>query len=170
MANRLKLVLGGLINDDQNGFMKGRNIGCNIHTIIDLIEYSDYNNIPGSIVLLSKRLLIVLNMAFSLRFWLGLILVIILFNGLKPFTIRGKVMSSIMALLVALSICLVEFSRAALFHHSCFCLPLKSWLLQSAAMMISKGFKWETWKKDQFVGWWYHLFFAGRLEVFSDPF
>ena len=52
MANRLKLVLGGLINDDQNGFMKGRNIGCNIHTIIDLIEYSDYNNIPGSIVLL----------------------------------------------------------------------------------------------------------------------
>ena len=56
-------------------------------------------------------------------------------------------MSSIMALLVALSICLMEFSRAALFHHSCFCLPLKSWLLQSAAMMISKGFKWETWKK-----------------------
>ena len=51
MANRLKLVLGGLINDDQNGFMKGRYIACNIHTIIDLIEYSDYNNIPGSIVL-----------------------------------------------------------------------------------------------------------------------
>ena len=34
MANRLKLVLGGLINDDQNGFIKGRNIGCNIHTIV----------------------------------------------------------------------------------------------------------------------------------------
>ena len=74
MANRLKLVLGGLINDDQNGFMKGRNIGfnigCNIHTIIDLIEYSDYNNIPGSIVLLDieKAFDIVLNMAFSLRF------------------------------------------------------------------------------------------------------
>ena len=44
-ANRLKVVLGGLINDDQNGFMKGRNIGCNIHTIIDLIEYSDYNSV-----------------------------------------------------------------------------------------------------------------------------
>ena len=47
-------------------------------------------------------------------------------------------------------------------------------------MMISKGFKWATWKKDQFVGWWYHLFFffflfcfvlfcfSGRLVVFSD--
>ena len=50
MANRLKLVFGGLINEDQNDFTKGRNIGCNIHTIIDLIGYSDY--IPGSIVLL----------------------------------------------------------------------------------------------------------------------
>ena len=32
--------------------MKGRNIGCNIHTIIDLIEYTDIKDIPGSIVLL----------------------------------------------------------------------------------------------------------------------
>lgn len=52
MANRLKLVLNDLIHEDQNGFMKGRNIGCNIRTIIDLIEYCDINDIPGSIVLL----------------------------------------------------------------------------------------------------------------------
>ena len=52
MANRLKLVLDDLIHEDQNGFMKGRNIGCNIRTIIDLIEYTDIKDIPGSIVLL----------------------------------------------------------------------------------------------------------------------
>ena len=52
MANRLKFVLCDLIHEDQNGFMKGRNIGCNIRNIIDLIEYSDNMNIPGSIVLL----------------------------------------------------------------------------------------------------------------------
>ena len=52
MANRLKGVLDGLIHEDQSAFMKGRNIGCNIHTIIDLIEYADNENIPGSIVLL----------------------------------------------------------------------------------------------------------------------
>ena len=52
MANRLKLILDDLIHEDQNGFMKGRNIGCNIRTIIDLIEYTDIKDIPGSIVLL----------------------------------------------------------------------------------------------------------------------
>jgi hypothetical protein len=52
MANRLKLFLNDLIHEDQNGFMKGRNIGFNIRTIIDLIEYSEDMDIPGSIVLL----------------------------------------------------------------------------------------------------------------------
>jgi len=32
--------------------MKGRNIGSNIGTIIDVIEYSEANLIPGSILLL----------------------------------------------------------------------------------------------------------------------
>ena len=51
MANRLKLVLDDLIHEDQNGFRKGRNIGCNIRTVIDLIAYTDIKDIPGSIVL-----------------------------------------------------------------------------------------------------------------------
>ena len=46
MANRLKLCLNEIIHEDQTGFMKGKNIG----TIIDLIEYCDSNDIPGSIV------------------------------------------------------------------------------------------------------------------------
>ena len=52
MANRLKGCLHEIIHEDQTGFMKGRNIGCNIRTVIDLIEYCDANNIPGSILLL----------------------------------------------------------------------------------------------------------------------
>ena len=32
--------------------MKGRNIGCNVRSIIDLIDYCDANEIPGSIILL----------------------------------------------------------------------------------------------------------------------
>ena len=52
MANRLKIFLHEIINDDQTGFMKRRNIGCNIRTIINFIEYCNGNDIPGSIVLL----------------------------------------------------------------------------------------------------------------------
>jgi len=52
MANRLKLCLYQIINEDQTGFMKGRHIGSNIRTIIDMIEYCDANQIPGSILLL----------------------------------------------------------------------------------------------------------------------
>ena len=52
MANRLKLFLHEIIHEDQTGFMKGRIIGNNIRTIIDLIDDCDSNDIPGSIVLL----------------------------------------------------------------------------------------------------------------------
>ena len=52
MANRLKVCLHQIIHEDQTGFMKGRNIGSNIRTIIDVIEYCDANQIPGSIILL----------------------------------------------------------------------------------------------------------------------
>ena len=52
MANRLKLVLDELIHEDQNGFMEGRNIGCNFRTIIDLIEDILTLRIPQDQVLL----------------------------------------------------------------------------------------------------------------------
>ena len=69
MANRLKLVLDDLIHEDQNGFMKGRNIGCNIRTIIDLIEYTDIKDIPGSIVLLNIAQFHPFCSFLQLKFW-----------------------------------------------------------------------------------------------------
>ena len=52
LGARLKKVLHGLIHNDQQGFMKGRNISHNIRTIIDVMEYTDFMNIEGSIDLL----------------------------------------------------------------------------------------------------------------------
>ena len=54
MANCLKFILHEIIYNDQTGFLKGRNIGCNVRSIIDLVD------IPGSIVLLDieKRLIL----------------------------------------------------------------------------------------------------------------
>ena len=51
-ANRLKCYMHDLIHTDQSGFMKGRNIGHNIRLIMDIMEYTDVYNIPGSILLL----------------------------------------------------------------------------------------------------------------------
>ena len=52
LANRLKKCLSYLIPPDQSGFLKGRNIGNNIRLIIDIIEYTELNHIPGAILLL----------------------------------------------------------------------------------------------------------------------
>ena len=52
MSQRLKKVINSLIHSDQQGFLSGRNISANIRTIIDLIEYTDFVDVPGSIVLL----------------------------------------------------------------------------------------------------------------------
>ena len=50
LANRLKPLLTRLINEDQKGFMSGRNINCNIRRVMDLIEYSETHDLPGIIV------------------------------------------------------------------------------------------------------------------------
>lgn len=42
IANRLKLVLPSLINEDQTGFIKGRFMGDNIRLIYDIIQYYFY--------------------------------------------------------------------------------------------------------------------------------
>ena len=52
LANRLKKCIHNLIHSDQSGFLKGRNIGSNIRLMLDIIDYTDFNDIPGAIVLL----------------------------------------------------------------------------------------------------------------------
>lgn len=49
IANRIKRVLNSLINVNQTGFIKGRYIGENVRTIIELIEETNENNKPGLI-------------------------------------------------------------------------------------------------------------------------
>ena len=44
--------MGRIIHPDQSGFLKDRFIGDNVRLILDVIEYADENDIPGSIVLL----------------------------------------------------------------------------------------------------------------------
>ena len=52
LANRLKKCIHKLIHPDQSGFLKGRNVGSNIRFILDIIDYTDFNDIPGAILLL----------------------------------------------------------------------------------------------------------------------
>ena len=52
LANRLKGVIHKIILQDQNGFIKGRNIRYNIRLIQDVIEYFEEGNIEGAIIFL----------------------------------------------------------------------------------------------------------------------
>ena len=52
IANRLKLVLSSIINEDQTGFIKNRFLGNNIRLIYDVISHLDTNNIPGMLLCL----------------------------------------------------------------------------------------------------------------------
>ena len=52
VANRLKLVLPKLIDNDHNGFLKGRFIGENIRLIDSVINFTAAKNIPGLLVFL----------------------------------------------------------------------------------------------------------------------
>ena len=86
LVNRLKKFLHNIINPDQSGFLKGRNIGNNIRLLLDIIDYTDLNDIRGAIFSISRRHLIVLVMIFCSKSLNILTLGINSFLGLKLFT------------------------------------------------------------------------------------
>ena len=51
IAERLKCVLPNLIRENQSGYIPGRNICENIRSILDIMEYTKYNNKPGIFIL-----------------------------------------------------------------------------------------------------------------------
>ena len=51
-ANRLKLVLPSVINEDQTGFISGRFIGENTQMIYDTINYCEEENKKGLLIIL----------------------------------------------------------------------------------------------------------------------
>ena len=52
LATRLQSVINTIISPDQTGYIKGRYIGQNLRTIIDIIEYTNKENISGLMVFL----------------------------------------------------------------------------------------------------------------------
>ena len=52
IANRLKIVIPKIVNNDQTGFIKGRFIGENIRLIEGIINYTATQNIPGQLLFL----------------------------------------------------------------------------------------------------------------------
>ncbi len=50
LAIRLKLCLDKLVNKDQTGFMKNRFIGENIRKILDVIDFTEMENIPAILI------------------------------------------------------------------------------------------------------------------------
>ena len=49
IANRIKPIITGIIDNAQTGFIKGRFIGENIRLLFDIIEMTEEQNIPGLI-------------------------------------------------------------------------------------------------------------------------
>ena len=53
--NRLYCMLSKLINADQNGFVKGRNIGDNIRLMLDIINYENCKKVSGAVLSVDLR-------------------------------------------------------------------------------------------------------------------
>ena len=52
IAERLKLVLSSIINEDQTGFISERYIGENIRILYDVLQYTEEHNLPGMLLLI----------------------------------------------------------------------------------------------------------------------
>ena len=49
IANRMKKNLSSIISCDQTGFLPNRYIGENVRLVLDIIEYTEEYNIPGTL-------------------------------------------------------------------------------------------------------------------------
>ena len=49
MTNRLKKCIGSLIHHDQSVCLKGRSIGNNIRPILDVISFTEVNDLPAAV-------------------------------------------------------------------------------------------------------------------------
>ena len=47
----MKRFLKTLTDSDQSGFVKGRYIGDNIRLLFDIIDYTEFKQLPGAILL-----------------------------------------------------------------------------------------------------------------------
>ena len=47
IAERMKRLLPDLIHNNQSGYIPGRSIGENIHSILDIMDYTKAKNLPG---------------------------------------------------------------------------------------------------------------------------
>jgi hypothetical protein len=52
LANRLQTVIPTIISEDQTGYVKGRYIGENIRSIIDILEHTSFKHNPGLMIFL----------------------------------------------------------------------------------------------------------------------
>ena len=55
IANRLKIVIPKIVNNDQTGFIKGRFIGENIRLIEGIINHTATQNTPGQLLFLELK-------------------------------------------------------------------------------------------------------------------
>ena len=52
LANRLKVVIPHLVHEDQNGYISGRSTAIALRTLDDIIEFTNHNYMPGSMITL----------------------------------------------------------------------------------------------------------------------
>ena len=55
IAERMKRLLPGLINHNQSGYIPGRNISENIHSILDITEFTKVKKLPGVLLFLDFK-------------------------------------------------------------------------------------------------------------------